>query len=331
MTNYSLYNNKGLSGIVNLGNSCYINSAIQCLSHTLELTDFFLLNKWKIINNNYEYNNFSKEWYKILNALWEDNCTISPNSLLKLMVKISKETKMSLGFSSYRQNDIQELLTFLLDIMHESLNIGGIQPTEIDNTISSKHWNKFFEKKYSKVIDLFYGQIETSISDINTKKKLSSNFQPVCFFTLPIPKFNKNIKINPSINDCFDLYLEEEILDDDNKWFYKKTNEYIKVIKKTKIKKYPKILILCLNRFNNDNTKINTQVDITELFNIDKHSYELYGICNHYGNSSGGHYIAFCKNNNIWYKFNDNIVTKLDITELISKSNYCLFYRKLNF
>ena len=43
MTDYSLYNNKGLSGIVNLGNSCYINSAIQCLSHTLELTDFFLL------------------------------------------------------------------------------------------------------------------------------------------------------------------------------------------------------------------------------------------------------------------------------------------------
>ena len=326
MTNYSIYNNKGLSGIINLGNTCYINSAIQCLSHTIELTDFFLTNKWKIINNNYKYNNFSNEWYRILNAMWEDNCTISPNSLFKLMIKISNETKLSFGFSSYRQNDIQELLIFLLDIMHKSLDIGGIIPNEIDNTVSVKHWNKFYSKEYSKIIDLFYGQIETSINDINTKKKLSSNFQPVCFFTLPIPSLNRDIHIE----DCLNLYLSEEILDGDNKWYYKKTNEYIKVTKKIKIKKYPKILILCLNRFNNDNSKINTKVDIPELFNFDKKSYELYGICNHYGDSSGGHYIAFCKNNNIWYKFNDKIVTKLDTNELISESNYCLFYRKLN-
>lgn len=40
--NINLYNNKGLTGLVNLGNSCYLNSIIQCLSNTIELTDYFM-------------------------------------------------------------------------------------------------------------------------------------------------------------------------------------------------------------------------------------------------------------------------------------------------
>lgn len=37
-------------------------------------------------------------------------------------------------------------------------------------------------------------------------------------------------------------------------------------------------------------------------------SYELFGVCNHYGVLSSGHYTAYCKNfmNNKWYEFNDN-------------------------
>ena len=58
---YNDYNDKGLSGIVNMGNTCYINSAIQCLSHTLDLTDYFLTKKWETdVNCEYKYNNFAK-------------------------------------------------------------------------------------------------------------------------------------------------------------------------------------------------------------------------------------------------------------------------------
>jgi ubiquitin carboxyl-terminal hydrolase 8 len=314
---YNEYNNKGLSGIVNMGNTCYINSAIQCLSHTLDLTDYFLTKKWETdINNEYKYNNFAKQWYRLLNGLWESNCTISPNSLFRLMVKISNKENLSLGFSSYQQNDIQEFITFVLDILHESLGYQLDTPT---NGIE-----KFYEKKYSKIIDLFYGQIDTIILDNNNGSKLSSNSQPICFFLLPIP--NKSDNIN--IKDCINLYLADETLEGDNKWFNEKTNEYLIVKKKIKIKILPKILILCLNRFDNSLRKKNDIVEIKESLILNKKQYSLYGICNHLGGSNGGHYIAHCKNNKEWYRFNDNIVTKVTMN-FKSDSIYCLFYRQI--
>ena len=310
----SNYNGKGLSGIVNLGNTCYINSAIQCLSHTLELTDFFLKNEWKSkVNKKYEYNSFANQWYRLLNGLWEENCTISPNSLFRLMIKISKEKKMSFGFSSYKQNDIQEFIIFVLDILHESLGYSIENP---QNNLET-----FYKNKYSKIIDLFYGEIETIILD-KSDKKLSSNIQPSCFFMLPIPN-----KSDITLKDCIDLYLEEELLDDDNKWYNDKTEEYIVAKKKIIIKTNPKILIICFNRFTNNGNKINNEIKVLESLLFNKKRYNLYGICNHMGSSSGGHYIAQCKNNNEWYRFNDGLVTKVSKLNLSSASIYCLFYR----
>ena len=321
---FNKYNNKGLSGIVNLGNTCYINSAIQCLSHTLELTDFFLTDQWKgDLNYDYKFNTFSKQWYRLINGLWEDNCTVAPQSLLKIMVNISNEKGLSFGFSNYKQNDIQELLIFILDNLHESLNKRQFK-TNKSKKKSDISWNKFYETDYSKIIEVFYGQISSSIIDIKTNKPLSVSYQPICFFSLPIPK-----KETININDCLDLYLEEEIMNDENKWYNEKTNEYIDVKKKISIQKVPNVLILCLNRFNNSSKKIDVYIDIPEIFIIKSNTYELYGICNHFGNSLGGHYTAYCKNNREWYQFNDNVVTKIESDKLISNNCYCVFYRKI--
>ena len=89
------------------------------------------------------------------------------------------------------QNDIQEFLILVLGVIHESLSekkkfrsIRKLKGLELE---SEKSWNEFFGEDYSKIIDLFYGQILTEIKDNESGKVYSNNFQPQCFIPLPIP------------------------------------------------------------------------------------------------------------------------------------------------
>jgi len=323
------YNNRGLSGIVNFGNTCYINSAIQSLSHTLDLTDFFISKKYQDkIKTKPESNNieFINQWYRLLKGLWDDNCTISPKSFLKILIKICNEKDIDLGISENMQNDIHEFLILVLGIIHDTLSekkkfrsLRNLNGLELE---SEKSWKEFFGNDYSKIIELFYGQILTEIKDKENGKIYSNTFQPLCFIPLPLKRID-----NCSIYDCIDLYLEKEILD-----LHKiSDDEYKSVTKQIIFYRLPKIIIFTLNRFNNKNIKLDDNIDIPDTLDMSKYNknnsvYELYSICNHYGGSGGGHYTSLCKNNNIWYEFNDSSVRKL--SEIDKSNAYCVFYKR---
>ena len=106
----------------------------------------------------------------------------------------------------------------------------------------------------------------------------------------------------------------------------------------------PSVLVISLKRFNNsvrkDQRLVTFNLENMDLSKYvkgyDKNSYvyDLYGICNHGGNTWGGHYTAYVKNaDNNWYHFNDTQVSKLTSNiehNLISPRAYCLFYQKKN-
>ena len=326
--------NKGLCGFHNIGNTCYLNTALQCLIHTYPLTEYFLSTNFD--NKNILVNEFTK----LISVINDENCTISPNSLIKSIMKRGHEKKMDIKF--LLQNDVQEFLIFFIDELHEeikknvTMTITGRVLNDNDKMAlkSMKSWNSFFKNNYSKIIELFYGQT-VSIIKVNNIVK-SENYGPLCFFSLPIPINLINKTIN--IYDCFELFCKTELLRGDNQWKCDKTNKYYDADQITKIWKYPQIMIINLKRFDFNQNKINVNIDfpIQNLnlsnfcigYNNNKSIYDLYAICNHRGSLNNGHYYAYCKHkNNKWYNFNDSDIKEIKEESLITNKAYCLFYK----
>jgi ubiquitin carboxyl-terminal hydrolase 8 len=340
--NFEKYKNKGLSGLINLGNTCFINSSMQVLSHTYELNDLLNSSSFKNkIKKNYD-SVILNEWNNLRQLLWNENCTVSPNKFLKAIQTIAGIKDLDM-FTGYSQNDLPEFLLFVIDCFHNSvcreikMTISGTSETITDD-IAIKCFEMIkqrYSREYSEIWNLFYGNHVSQIISLETGKQMSITPEPFFMIDLPIPQMEL-----PSIIDCFNLYIEGEILTGDNAWYNEETKLKIDVKKQITFWSFPNILIINFKRFNSKNKKNNVlitfPIDNLDLSNYvigykkNSYVYELYGICNHMGNSNGGHYTSYVKNaNQKWYHFNDNRIEEVkEISQIITPNAYCLFYRK---
>jgi ubiquitin C-terminal hydrolase len=121
-TMHDAYKGKGLSGLANMGNTCYVNACLQLLSHTYEFNDFLSFNggNYKARLNNKVDSVLLHEWDKLRVMMWSDNCIISPGGFIASMQKIARIKRMDL-FSGFQQNDVAEFLGFLMDCFHTAL------------------------------------------------------------------------------------------------------------------------------------------------------------------------------------------------------------------
>lgn len=328
--NIDKYKDCGLSGLTNLGNTCYLNSTMQILSHTYELNDYLdNLNKYKI--NDIDDSLVLHAWNELRLLLWKDNHIIAPNKFVKIIQKVSKTKKID-TFTGFSQNDMPEFLLFIIDCFHNALSkkvtmsIKGKVKNKSDKlaVICFEKIKQMYENDYSKIWSLFYGVHVSTIT--NKNKKPSITPEPYFIISLPIPE-----QKTPTLIDCFDLYVEKETIGDSN------DNNYI--TKKIDFWSFPDILVLDLKRFHGSSNRKNQifvdfpleNLDLSKYvvgYNSDSYIYDLYGVCNHSGSVLGGHYTAYVKNaNNKWYHFNDTSVTEV-ATNIKTPKAYCFFYRK---
>lgn len=341
--NLEKYKNKGISGLNNLGNTCFLNSTMQVLSHTYELNDFLDNKSYvKKLNNKYD-SALLLEWDKLRELLWQENCVIQPFKFVSTVQKLAHIKGQTL-FTGFDQNDSSEFLIFVMDCFHNALSrevdmkIEGVVKDEKDR-IAVKCYEtikRMYEKDYSEIWKIFYGIHVSVLEDIETKEVISMTPEPFFIINLPIPSDNKY----PSLTDCFDLYVTGEILDGENCVTNEKTGEKIVVRKNIMFWNLPDILVIDIKRFNSMNKKnqimVNFPLEDLNLskyiigYNKDKYVYDLYGVCNHSGSVMGGHYTSFVKNaNGKWYHYNDTIVSEVRLTQqIISPKAYCFFYRK---
>ncbi|XP_029931686.1 ubiquitin carboxyl-terminal hydrolase 8 isoform X2 [Myripristis murdjan] len=334
-----------LTGLRNLGNTCYMNSILQCLCNTPALADYFNknyyhedINRANILGHKGEV---AEEFGVIMKALWAGlyKC-ISPRDFKITIGKINEQ------FSGYEQQDSQELLLFLMDGLHEDLNKADnrkrYKEEENDHLDDQKAadlaWNKHKLLNESIIVALFQGQFKSTVQCLTCHRK-SRTFETFMYLSLPLASTSKC-----SLQDCLKLFSKEERLTDNNKVFCRHCKAHRDSTKKLEIWKVPPLLLVHLKRFSYEGRwkqKLQTSVDFP-LDSLDlaqyvigpKQSlkrYSLYGVSNHYGGLDGGHYTAYCKNypKQRWFKFDDHEVSEMSTSSVKSSAAYILFYSTL--
>lgn len=334
--------NRGLSGLNNLGNTCYLNSIIQCLSHTYELSDHLFTGQstYCLINNSKEGKiGLVISYIRLLAQLWYNDSHIDNEYLKSFVQSFLKHFPQGIHM---RQNDAHETLLFLLDSLHTLLSkkvtykISGHIESEIDNHMiqSIKEWKEHYKNTHSFVIDLFGGQELLKLQCLNCKK--ITRRYPTSMTTI--------LNINESTNDiydCFDLLTSVEQLEAGNEWQCDHCKSYTRAHKKLGFWKLPQIFVLTLNRFIFDGRALEKNekyISFTPTLNMqsylsimqEHYTYDLYAVSCHTGKTNGGHYYSYCldQSTNDWFCYNDSTVTYIsDFNKIITPDAYILFYR----
>ncbi|XP_072366508.1 ubiquitin carboxyl-terminal hydrolase 33 isoform X2 [Scyliorhinus torazame] len=115
---------RGLTGLKNIGNTCYLNAALQALSNCPPLTLFFLECGGLVQTDKKPA--LSKSYQKLMAEIWHKNrpSYVVPTSLFQGIKTVNPM------FRGYSQQDAQEFLRCLMDQLHEELKEQDMEHVE---------------------------------------------------------------------------------------------------------------------------------------------------------------------------------------------------------
>lgn len=281
-----------MNGFSNLGNTCFMNSALQLLIHCRDLTR--LLSVYKTAST------VVGSYQKLLNHYGDQHGqVINPTGI-----------RQSLGITYRRymmgsQEDSHEFIIHLLDQLEEQIKKEDVK---IANLISK----------------LFDCKVETKITSIDGTQT-SFKIDQVRFLSVPIPD-GEHI----TLNDCFEKFIEPEILSD--LWEAPDGKRY-NAHKVSAIIKFPRNLIFQLKRYRymKGGRKIDQDIEVPLVWMTPLgEMFDLRGFVLQSGGMSSGHYTYYGKVENNWFVFNDSTVRQITEKQAlgVAKGAYLMSYRK---
>ena len=349
-SNIILMSKTNANGLANIGATCYMNATLQCLAHIQRLTHYLLNSetKKKISSDKIKYK-LTSAYLTVLENLWQNKNIkyYSPNQFKDVI------SEMNSLFAGIQANDSKDLILFLLETMHNELNLENKNINNINNQenyvddiqaqynyeMALKNFSNYFKEKYNSIISsLFYGMFN-SITCCQNCNVVLNNVQCYNILIFPLQKVKEyKMKMDNIVDlyECFDYNQRPDLIS--GKSFYcNNCRTMVDNVNTTKILYCPKILVINFNR--GKGLEFDVKINFPEYIDIINYVYykdnsptfyELVGIVTHFGPSSmGGHFIAFCKSfgNQQWYKYNDAIVDPSSFEEAKNTGvPYILFY-----
>jgi len=299
----------GLSGLENIGNTCYMNSVLQCLSATDILNQYLRSKMFKndlkngvnrlmiknkkaqVVNYDEVYgdiayhipkfktkyrfkNSITYRLYQLVKLLWNINCDVIPRKFKGTLDELIP------NFNGFAQQDSHEFLSLILDRLHEEFKtdveiLEIIQPENIDldkiSILESgiKFYTNFIKKNHSIILDIFYGIFLFEIK-CKTCGNCNYNYEP--FNTIELDLNDSN-----SIEDCFKKYFSPSEVDYNCSKCTKSINtETNKAIKSQQIFLLPNKLCIQLKRFKKTESRGGMSISkITNLIRFPLNNLEL--------------------------------------------------------
>ncbi|KAL5633376.1 hypothetical protein ACGC1H_003762 [Rhizoctonia solani] len=362
----------GMSGLRNMGNTCYMNSVLQCLSGTVPLTRFFTDRRWhhevNMMNPLGTRGELANAFYALLRDMWQGDLPyLTPVPFRKSICAHARQ------FAGSEQHDAQEFLLFLLDGLHEDLNRIIVKPQfeeltpereaeleRMPKQLAGAHeWARYKRRNDSIVVDYFQGQFCNQMQCL-TCGQTSTTYNAFLNLSVPIPAAKGVTKL--SLDECIKALVGREVMDNEDAWHCPRCKTARRAAKQLTFSRMPPVLVIHLKRFSFKGPftdKLETLVefplkdlDLTNYMpppltpNMDKeglenfspqdpraqippYKYELYGVANHFGSLSSGHYTSFVKSRGKWMYCDDSRITPADPKEVVGKPAYILFYKRV--
>ncbi|CAN6461070.1 unnamed protein product [Victoria cruziana] len=306
------------AGLMNLGNTCFFNAVLQCITHTVPLV--------KSLRSSDHRSRCVREDFCVLCAIYDhvELALSSSGGTLLPRYLVENVCDASSSFNRYEQEDAHEFLHWLLDGLHTC----SLPPQSTDKSSSGD------EESFVKHI--FGGRLRSQIKCCNCGHR-SDTFEPLLDVSLEIDDADR-------LTDALSSFTKIEPIDDpDLKFTCASCKQQVAVEKQLTLDRLPNIAAFHLKRFKNIGSEVEKiqkfveyplEIDLQPfLSNPDdgkNNKYDLYAIVVHSGGTSTfGHYFSFFRSSPAaWHRLDDSLVDIASKTAALSQEAYILFYKR---
>ncbi|XP_020248080.1 ubiquitin carboxyl-terminal hydrolase 21-like isoform X2 [Asparagus officinalis] len=306
------------SGLRNIGNTCYLNSVLQCVIHTVPLVE-----KLRSFDHDHPYSSGYSKYFCSLCALRNlvASCMANPGWSIAPYDFTDNLRKISFDFELGLQQDAHEFYHGLLDNLHNSC----LDPSSKDHPLSME--------KNSLIKDI-YGGISISQLKCTECGHCSNTPEPLLDLSLEIADAD-------TLKDALESFTKVERIEE-TKFTCEGCKLQVLMDKQTKIDHAPPVISLHLKRFRNDGVTIDKidkfveyplELDLRPFICYPKEEeqtvYDLYAVLVHEGTASYGHYYSLVRSSpTIWHRMDDSMVTRASEAFVVRETAYILFYIK---